>query len=73
LGIFVPARTPADVVDRLNGSVRAALTTSDVKAGLSNLSLDITGSTPAEFARLIKSDTERWASIVRASGFRPED
>jgi tripartite-type tricarboxylate transporter receptor subunit TctC len=54
-GIFVPAKTPPAIVDGLNRSVRAALETNEVKAGLSKLSFEIGGTSPAEFARLVKA------------------
>jgi tripartite-type tricarboxylate transporter receptor subunit TctC len=72
-GIFVPARTPADIVDKLNHSVREALKTSEVKAGLTRLSFEVAGATPTEFAESIRVSTERWEPIVQASGFKPED
>jgi tripartite-type tricarboxylate transporter receptor subunit TctC len=72
-GIFVPAKTPPAIVDGLNRSVRAALETNEVKAGLSKLSFEIGGTSPAEFARLVKADIARWAPIVKESGFTPEN
>jgi tripartite-type tricarboxylate transporter receptor subunit TctC len=70
-GILLPAKTPTGVVDTLHGSVLAALRSDAVKSGLARQSFDVTGRSPAEFARLIKADMERWAGIVKASGFRP--
>jgi tripartite-type tricarboxylate transporter receptor subunit TctC len=72
-GVFVPARTPAEIVEKLNWAVRSALKTNEVASGLSKLSFQTTGSTPDEFARLIKSDFARWGRIVEASGFKAED
>jgi tripartite-type tricarboxylate transporter receptor subunit TctC len=40
-----------------------------MQAGLANQSLDVGGLTPADFARQIKADTDRWGPIVKASGF----
>lgn len=70
-GILVPARTPPAVIAALNSSVRAALATPEVRAGLTRLSLDVTESTPAAFTQLIKADTQRSAEAVKASGFKP--
>jgi tripartite-type tricarboxylate transporter receptor subunit TctC len=70
-GILLPARTPAAVIAALHGSVRGALASAEVKAGLAKLSLDVTESTPAEFTRLIEADTQRSAEAVKASGFKP--
>lgn len=72
-GVFVPAKTPADVVDSLGTAIREALRTNEVKAGLARLSFEPAGASPGDFARLVRSDTERWGSIVKASGFTPID
>jgi len=72
-GIFVPARTPADIVAKLNFAVRSALKIDEVASGLSKLSVQATGSSPDEFAHLLKSDFARWGRIVQASGFKVED
>jgi tripartite-type tricarboxylate transporter receptor subunit TctC len=72
-GIFVPAKTPPAIVDELNRAVRAALETNEVRAGLSKLSFEVGGTSPAEFAQLVKADLERWGPIVKESGFTPED
>ena len=72
-GIFVPARTPAETVKTLNTAIRAALKSDDVKAGLAKLSLEPAGDSPEEFARLVKSEFDRWGPIVEASGFRAEN
>lgn len=72
-GVFLPARTSPDVVDKLNHAIRAALTTDEVKAGLTMLSFEIAGATPPDFAQMITAGGERWGPIVQASGFRPED
>jgi tripartite-type tricarboxylate transporter receptor subunit TctC len=72
-GIFVPARTPPETVKTLNTAIRAALKTDDVKAGLAKMSRDPAGASQEEFARLVKSEFDRWGPIVEASGFRPEN
>jgi len=72
-GLLGPAKTPADIVAKLNGAVREALTTSEVKVGLAKLSFEVAGNTPEEFTRLIRTSTERWGPIVQASGFTPDD
>jgi tripartite-type tricarboxylate transporter receptor subunit TctC len=72
-GILAPARTPGATVEALSSVLRTALQTKEIQAGLANQSVDVTGHTPADFARLIKADTDRWAPIVKASGFTPLD
>jgi tripartite-type tricarboxylate transporter receptor subunit TctC len=72
-GIFLPARTPPEIVDGLNRAIRMALETNEVTAGLNKLSFEIGGTSPAEFAQLVKADIARWAPIVKESGFTPEN
>jgi tripartite-type tricarboxylate transporter receptor subunit TctC len=72
-GILAPARTPVATVEALSSALRAALQTKEIQAGLANQSFDVAGHTPADFARLIKADTDRWGPIVKASGFTPLD
>jgi len=71
--VFVPARTPAPIVARLNAAVRAALQAKPVVAGLEKMSFDVEGESPAEFAAIVKKELERWGPIVKASGFSSED
>jgi tripartite-type tricarboxylate transporter receptor subunit TctC len=72
-GIFVPARTPAATVETLSSVLRTALQTKAVLDTFANLSVDAAGHTPADFARVIKADTDRWGPIVKESGFTPLD
>jgi tripartite-type tricarboxylate transporter receptor subunit TctC len=72
-GIFVPARTPSATVETLSSALRATLQTKEVQDGLANQSVDAAGHTPADFARQIKADFDRWGPIVTASGFTPLD
>jgi len=72
-GIFVPAKTPAAIVEALNRSVRDALATDEVKAGLRRASFEVGGTSGAELAQLVKGDLARWGAIVKESGFTPEN
>jgi tripartite-type tricarboxylate transporter receptor subunit TctC len=72
-GLFVPAKTPPAVVHALNRSVRDALDTAEVKAGLVKLSFEPGGTSPEQFADIVRADIARWEPIVKASGFTPEN
>jgi tripartite-type tricarboxylate transporter receptor subunit TctC len=72
-GIFVPARTPSGTVETLSSVLRTALQTREIQAGLANQSVDPGGLMPTDFARQVKADFDRWAPIVKASGFTPLD
>jgi tripartite-type tricarboxylate transporter receptor subunit TctC len=64
-GIGVPARTPAEIVAKLNTEVNAALATPSMAAALAKLGADPAPMTPAQFATFIADDTEKWAKVVK--------
>lgn len=66
--LFAPAHTPAEVIDRLNREVGAVLAQSDIKAKLSSQGVDALTGTPQDMVKLIASDLEKWAKVVKASG-----
>jgi tripartite-type tricarboxylate transporter receptor subunit TctC len=73
LGWFLPARTPADIVQRLNQGVREGLQSPELVASLAGNGLQPRYMTPEEFARAVKQDYDRWAPIVQAVGFTATD
>ena len=68
-GFYLPAKAPADVVQRANAALRAALAAPDVVDGLAVMGLESKSSTPSELAAMQKADTERWGPIVKSIGF----
>jgi tripartite-type tricarboxylate transporter receptor subunit TctC len=72
-GVFVPSKTPAETVSKLNDVIREALKKEQVKAAFARISYEIAGASGRDFSQLIESDIERWGPIVKASGYRPED
>jgi tripartite-type tricarboxylate transporter receptor subunit TctC len=68
-GFYMPPQASADVVQRLNTALRAALAMPDVVEGLGLVGLEASSSSAAELAALQKRDTERWGPIVKAIGF----
>lgn len=69
---FVPAKTPAETIARLNSAIRHALAQKDVIDGLGTFGLDAMASTPAELGELLKQQTAKWAPIVKETGFTVE-
>jgi tripartite-type tricarboxylate transporter receptor subunit TctC len=72
LGIGVPKGTPAEIVERLNAQVNAALADPAVKARMADLGSDPIGGSAADFARLVADDTEKWAKVVRFAGIKAD-
>jgi tripartite-type tricarboxylate transporter receptor subunit TctC len=65
-GIFVPAKTPPRVADRLFTEVKKALTSPEVKRRQNNVGIEPVGSaTRGEFVQFIRNDMARWAKIVK--------
>jgi tripartite-type tricarboxylate transporter receptor subunit TctC len=67
-GLAAPAKTPADIIDRLNREVRAVLATPEVKQKLAALDVEARGSTPQELGALLANETKRWAEVITRAG-----
>jgi tripartite-type tricarboxylate transporter receptor subunit TctC len=67
-GLVAPKDTPANVIEKLNMEVNAALATPGMKTRLADLGGAPLAGTPAEFGALIVKDTEKWGKVVKFSG-----
>ena len=65
LGLLVPAKTPAAIVQHLNQEVRAAQQTPELKAFFQAQAIDIATGGPQQFGDFIKGETERWGEVIR--------
>ena len=70
--VYAPAKTPEALVRQLNAAINKALTAPELRERFTRLGLEPTGGTPADLAAAMKRDTERWAPVVKASGFRAD-
>jgi tripartite-type tricarboxylate transporter receptor subunit TctC len=64
-GFFVPARTPPDVIARINADTNAALVYPSVKSRFEDLGANPKGSTPAELAAFLQSEIAKWGPVIR--------
>ncbi len=67
-----PAKTPREIVARLNDAAVKALRSPDVRERMSQIGFDVVGSTPDEFGRFMKEEVERWTDVVKRGGIKPE-
>jgi tripartite-type tricarboxylate transporter receptor subunit TctC len=71
-GMGAPAKTPADIVDKLNKEINAAIADPAMKARLAAIGGEPLPGSPAEFGKLIAEETEKWAKVVHAAGLKSE-
>jgi len=71
-GIGAPRATPAEIVDKLNKEINAALADPRMKARIVDLGGDVLALSPADFGKLIADETEKWGNVIRALNIRAD-
>jgi len=71
-GIGAPKATPAEIVDKLNTEVNAALADPKMKARLADLGGDMLAYSPADFGTFVADETEKWGKVIRALNIKAE-
>ena len=71
-GVFVPAGTPKEVVDKLYSVLMDTMKTPEVVQRLGNGGVDVVTSAPGEFAKFVQSETDRWGRAVKEAGATPD-
>jgi tripartite-type tricarboxylate transporter receptor subunit TctC len=71
-GIGAPKATPAEIIDKLNKEINAALADPKNKARLANLGGDALALSPADFSKLIADETEKWGTLIRTLNIKLE-
>jgi tripartite-type tricarboxylate transporter receptor subunit TctC len=71
-GLSGPKGTPVDVVRKLNGAINAALADPKMVARFAELGANVIPGSPADYAKLVAAETEKWGKIVQLSGARPD-
>jgi len=71
-GIGAPKGTPADIIDKLNMEINAALADPKFKARLADLGGTTLSGSPADFGKFIADETEKWGKVVKFAGIKAE-
>jgi tripartite-type tricarboxylate transporter receptor subunit TctC len=71
-GVFAPARTPKEIVTKLNREIAKLLTTNDVKTRLASLGAQAVGGSPEDFRRFQESEMHRWAKVIKSANITIE-
>ena len=69
-GVLAPGGTPAEIVNKLNAAINAALGTSEMTASLTKLGYHAEPGSAKDFAALVEADTKKWADVVKLAGIR---
>jgi tripartite-type tricarboxylate transporter receptor subunit TctC len=72
MGFGVPKSTPAEIIDKLNRQINAALADPKIKTRIADLGGMVLPGSPADFARLIADETEKWGKVIRAANIKSE-
>jgi len=72
LGLFVPAKTPQDVLAKIYGEVVKILSSPDLKSKLGPQGIELVTNSPAEFARFIREDNAKWGRIIKEAGIKAD-
>jgi tripartite-type tricarboxylate transporter receptor subunit TctC len=71
-GMIAPAKTPRDLIAKINAQVVQALRAPDVRNRVVATGAEVVGNSPAEFAANLKVEVEKWARVVKTAGIKPE-
>jgi tripartite-type tricarboxylate transporter receptor subunit TctC len=71
-GIGAPAKTPAEIIDKLNRETNAALAEPKLKAQLGDFGAAVMTGSPAEFGKFIAVEIEKWGKVIKYANIKPE-
>jgi tripartite-type tricarboxylate transporter receptor subunit TctC len=71
-GFGAPKNTPSEIIEKLNREINAGLADPKVRARLAELGGMPLAGTPADFGKLIAEETEKWSTVIKFAGIKPE-
>lgn len=71
-GILGPAKTPADIVNKLNAAIAKVMNQPEIKTRFADQGSEPVGNSPEEFKRFIATEVDKWGALVRISGAKIE-
>jgi tripartite-type tricarboxylate transporter receptor subunit TctC len=70
-GIGAPRETPIEIIEKLNGEINAGFADATIKARLADLGATPLAGSASDFAKLIATETEKWAKVIRVANIKP--
>src|SRR5262249_31107654 len=71
-GVGAPKARTAEIVEKLNKEINAALADPNMRKRLTDLGVAVFAGSPADFAKFIVDETEKWGKVIRAANIKPE-
>jgi tripartite-type tricarboxylate transporter receptor subunit TctC len=71
--LFVPIKTPADIVTKINADTAAILAEPAIKTRLEQVGVEVVASTPQALGARLKAETEQWGPIIKGAGIKTQD
>jgi len=71
-GLLAPAGTPGDVIARLSAETVKGMRSAETREALGRLGFEVVASSPEEFSRWIRAESEKWARVIRTSGAKAD-
>jgi tripartite-type tricarboxylate transporter receptor subunit TctC len=72
LGLGAPRNTPAEIVDKLNREINAALADPKIQVRFADLGGTPLALSPTEYGKILSDETEKWGKVIRSAGIKPE-
>ena len=72
VGIFAPAGTPTEVLQKLNGAILRIANEADIKQRLEAVAFDVTAAPPSETSAYVRSEVAKWARVVKEAGIKAD-
>jgi tripartite-type tricarboxylate transporter receptor subunit TctC len=70
--VAAPAKTPREIVAKLNDASVRALRSPDVRERMTQIGFDVVASTPEEFGKLMQDEVARWTTVVQRGAIKPD-
>ena len=71
-GVGAPKNTPAEIIEKLNKEINAALADPNIRRGLPAWAVTVSFRLAADFGKLIANETDKWAKVIKSAGIKPE-
>ena len=69
-GVFLPAKTPAQIINKMSADITAVLAVPAIKDKLARTAYAAGGSSPDELRKWLEADTAKWSAVIKTAGIK---